>query len=109
MSSSEIVFSKNILLDSDKFRLASEQLTVLAEEMSALRKDISELLGELEKGFDTPAGRKFLKACRNSLLQPMEDQAAVMKHVSDNLSMARSKYESVFMEFQALNNTINQQ
>jgi hypothetical protein len=109
MSSYDTVLSKNILLDSDIFKSAADQFAALSDEMSALRKDIASLLDELEKGFDTPAGRKFIKSCRNGLLQPMDDQAVVIKHVSDNLSMARSKYETVFTEFQALNNIINQQ
>lgn len=109
MSSADIVPSKNILLDSDKFKSAADQLAALSDEMSKLRQSISLLVDELEKGFSTPAGRKFIKSCRDGLLQPMDDQAVVIKHVSDNLNMARSKYESVFTEFQTLNNMIKQQ
>lgn len=98
--------TKDILLDSEEFKVASDQLSVLADDMSKLRQDIEKLLEELRTGFDTPAGHKFMDLCKKGLLQPMEDQALIIKHVSDNLNQARTKYESVFTEFQTLNNTI---
>lgn len=101
-------FTQNILLDDEKFESAVNQFSALSEDMKKLRNDISKLLKELENGFDTPAGRKFVRSCRKGLLKPMDDQAAVIKHVSDNLNMARNRYESVFTEYRALNNMINQ-
>lgn len=101
-----LTFTKDILLDEDKFSAASQQLATLATDINQLKKDISTLLSELERGFDTPAGKKFIASCRNGLLQPMDDQAVVVKHVSDNLTMARNKYESVFAEYMQLNNSI---
>lgn len=106
MTNLSAMFTKDILLDDDKFSNASERFSTLASDIENLRKDISSLLEELEKGFDTPAGKKFVNSCKNGLLQPMDDQAAVVKHVSDNLTMARSKYESVFTEYMQLNNSI---
>ena len=102
----EPAFTKDILLDDDKFVAASEQLVTLSTDIEQLKKDISELLTELEVGFDTPAGKKFISSCKNGLLKPMDDQAAVVKHVSENLTMARNKYESVFTEYMQLNNLI---
>lgn len=99
-------FTKDILLDEEKFSTASQQLATLATDIKQLKKDISDLLSELERGFDTPAGKKFISSCKNGLLKPMDDQAAVVKHVSDNLTMARNKYESVFAEYMQLNNSI---
>ncbi len=100
------MFTKDILLDEDRFQTASDQLSGLSTDIKNLRKDINSLLGELEKGFDTPAGKKFINTCKDGLLRPMDDQAAVVKHVSDNLTMARNKYESVFTEYMQLNNLI---
>lgn len=106
MNSLDIATPKKIVLNSEKFENAAEQFAVLSDEMSKFRRDISLLLEELEKGFDTPAGHRFINTCRKSLLQPIDDQAGVIRHVSDNLKTARSKYESVFTEFEALNNII---
>lgn len=107
MSTVAVSFTKDILLDQDQFQSAANRFEQLSEDMTSLRQDIDKLLEELEKGFDTPAGRKFISSCKTSLLQPMDDMTAVIQHVSDNLSQARLKYESVFTEFQFVNNAIN--
>lgn len=101
------LFSKDILLDEEAFQKASTDYADLAQKMEELQTEISNLLDELEKGFDTPAGRKFIKSCRNGLLEPMRKQSIVISHVSTNLSQAQRQYQSVFKEYKALNNTIN--
>ena len=100
------MFTKDILLDQDKFKTAADQFEILSKDMSDLRSDIDRLLDELATGFDTPAGRKFISSCKSNLLQPMDDQADVILHVSENLRQVRMKYESVFTEFTELNNAI---
>ena len=106
MSAANVAFTKDILLDQESFQTAAARFDALAEDMNTLRRDVETLLNELERGFDTPAGRKFIHSCRNSLLRPMEDQETVIRHVSDNLRGAREQYEPVFAEYQALNRAI---
>mgnify|MGYP003319892664 CR=1 FL=1 len=106
MAGLDMIFSQDILLDSEKFSKASKQFSELSSDMKALKKDISTLIDELAQGFDTPAGHKFVNSCKNGLLQPMEDQAAIIQHVSENLRMAETSYESVFTEFKELNSLI---
>lgn len=106
MSSLDLLFSQDVLLDQDHFQKASAELTALSGEMDTLRQDIDGLLKELEMGFATPAGRKFILSCKENLLQPMKDQADVIQHVADNLTQAQGKYEAVFEEFEALNRSI---
>lgn len=101
------LFLKDILLDEEAFQKASTDYADLAQKMEELQTEISNLLDELEKGFDTPAGRKFIKSCRSGLLELMRKQSIVINHVSTNLSQAKRKYQSVFNEYKALNNTIN--
>lgn len=103
MAGLDMIFSQDILLDSEKFSKASKQFSELSSDMKSLRKDISDLIDELAQGFDTPAGHKFVNSCKNGLLQPMDDQAAIIQHVSENLKMAETSYESVFSEFRELN------
>lgn len=107
MSSVEGLFTKNIVLDQGKFHKAASDFAVLSRQMEQLQKDISTLLVELTRGFDTPAGRRFMDSCQKNLLDQLKDQADVMKHVSDNLKTACSEYESVFTEFGALNRIID--
>ena len=107
MSSVDGLFTKTIVLDQDKFQKASDDFAELSRQMEQLQQDISSLLAELNRGFDTPAGRRFMDSCQKNLLDQLKNQADVIKHVSDNLKTARSEYESVFTEFGALNRTIN--
>ena len=107
MSSVDGIFTKTIVLDQDKFQKASNDFATLSRQMEQLQQDISSMLSELSKGFDTPAGRRFMNSCQKNLLDQLKDQADVIRHVSDNLKTARSEYESVFTEFGALNSTIN--
>lgn len=101
-----VVFNKDILLDNEAFIVAAGRLDELSKNMQELRKEISNLLEELKVGFDTPAGKKIYNSCRNNLLQPMDDQVRVISHVSENLLNAKNSYQSVFNEFEALNNII---
>lgn len=107
MSSVDGLFTKTIVLDQDKFQKASDDFAELSRQMEQLQQDISSLLTELNRGFDTPAGRRFMDSCQKNLLDQLKDQADAIKHVSDNLKTARSEYESVFTEFGALNRTIS--
>lgn len=108
MSPGETLFTQTIVLDQEAFQKASHDLDTLSADMETLRADISNALNKLSVGFDTPAGRLFMKSCKNNLLDRLQDQADVIKHVSDNLNRARTEYESVFTEFEKLNNSIKQ-
>ena len=107
MSSVDGLFTKTIVLDQGKFQKASSDFAELSRQMEQLQQDISSLLSELSRGFDTPAGRRFMDSCQKNLLDQLKDQADVIQHVSDNLKTARSEYESVFTEFGALNRMID--
>lgn len=95
-----------LLLDEQALDTAATKLTALSARMENLRKELRGDLKNLKKGFDTPAGEKFFAACGSNLLQPMEDQAAVLKHISDNLTYAKDQYKSVFDEFDQLNQAL---
>ena len=99
-------FSRDIVLDDEAFNKAVERMEKLATRISTLQTNISNQLSSLEKGFDTPAGKKFFAACGTKLLDPMKDQATIINHVSTNLKMAKTSYDSVFQEFATLNNSI---
>lgn len=98
--------TKDIVLDDEQMKKAAKEYAALADDINKLEKQIDSMLDELAKGFNTPAGRKFIKSCRSSLLQPMKDQALVIDHVSENLKKAQSAYQSVFTEYKKLNSAI---
>lgn len=99
-------FTKDIVLDDEAFNNAVTRMEKLATRISDLQTDINNHLDQLRSGFDTPAGKKFFAACGNKLLEPMKNQALIIDHVSQNLKMAKTSYDSVFQEFSALNSSI---
>ena len=99
-------FTKDIVLDDEAFNKAVSRMEKLATRISTLQTDITNQLENLRSGFDTPAGKKFFAACGTKLLDPMKNQAIIIDHVSKNLKMAKTSYDSVFQEFSTLNNAI---
>ena len=101
------IFKNTIVLDEEAFQKASTDLDDLAVKLQQLKADIEEMLNDLQQGFDTPAGHKFVDACHNTLLDPVSKQAEVLQHVARNLSTAKTSYESVFEDYRDLVNLIN--
>ncbi len=97
---------KDILLDQEAFQQAITKFGDLSIQVQDLRKEIEEMLSTLQKGFDTPAGRKFIQSCQGNLLEPLDRQKAVIDHISETLGQANTAYESVFSEYEQLNGTI---
>lgn len=100
------VFRDDIVLDEEAFSKASQDLAALSQRLQKLDEEISEMLKELELGFDTPAGRKLVGACKKNLQQPMKDQKAVLQHVSRTLADAQNMYSALFREFESLNSAL---
>lgn len=100
------MIEKDIILDQDKFSKAATDMTKLSERIKAFKNEINGALGDLQSGFDTSAGRKFVNLCRNSLVERLDDLADIVDHTKDNLLKARTEYESVFVEYDQVNNAI---
>jgi uncharacterized protein YukE len=95
-----------ILLDQEEFQRAANGFAELSSDLDNIRARIDSMLTRLMQGFDTEAGYKFKKSAENLLLEPMDQQRAVLDHVSEMLGTAREKYESVFNAYQELNDSI---
>lgn len=102
-----IYFPNDILLDEEAFINASKQLEQLSKDIKALEENVRKELGNLQQGFQTPAGEKFIESCETHLLKPLSDQTIVIEHVAKNLVTAKNKYETVFKEYKQLNDNIN--
>ena len=98
----------DVILDEEAFDQASAEFTKLLEDMNALRSDIDTMLNDLETGFNTTAGRKFISSCKDNLITPMEQQAATLEFSATTLKKARQEYEPVFDGYKALNSEIEQ-
>ena len=96
-----------MVIDEDDFETASKEFDELAISISELRSEILDMLEDLRTGFDTPAGRKFYRSCGAGLVLPLYQQAAVVKHISENLRQAKKMYQSVFDEYREIVKYIN--
>ncbi|MBE6717551.1 MAG: hypothetical protein E7573_11610 [Ruminococcaceae bacterium] len=103
----DVVFGKDIILDEEAFDKAVSDFDGLSQKLQNLRNEIEEMMAGLKEGFDTPAGRKFIKACETNLYKPMDDQKLVLDHIASSLKQSKQKYESVFDSYEKLTNTIN--
>lgn len=102
------VFGEDIVLDEAAFEQAITDFNTLADQLQQLRTDIEEMLNVLKAGFNTPAGVKLINSCENNLFKPLDDQKLVISHISTTLAESKQAYESVFREYEALQNAINQ-
>jgi uncharacterized protein YukE len=99
--------TKSIVLDEEAFTKASNDFDDLSQKINSLRKDIESMLDDLQRGFDSPAGRKFMDSCRNNLIKPMEEQKIVVDHISETLRKCTDAYRSVFDEYREVVSFIN--
>jgi DNA repair ATPase RecN len=99
--------TKDIVLVEEAFEKASQNLDELAREVRSLHDDILKALGELQTGFDTPAGRKFIESSKNGLLEQLKKQETAVSNYSSKLSAARQKYATVFSDYNELNKTLS--
>lgn len=101
------ILAKNIVLDEGAFDTAVKEFSELAQQVRTLRNDIEGMLKNLESGFDTPAGHKFIQSCQSNLLEPIDKQQTAIEHISETLTKCRSEYKSVFDEYGELVQLIN--
>lgn len=101
------MFEKDILLDEDAFDTAVTEFADLSTRLQKLRGRLEEMISTLQTGFNTPAGRKFVKSCKNNLFDPMDDQKAVFEHIANTLQGSREAYKAVFTEYEELNSAID--
>lgn len=99
--------TKSIVLDEEAFAKAASDFEDLSQKINSLRKDIESMLDDLQRGFDSPAGRKFMDSCRNNLIKPMEEQKIVVDHISETLRKCTDAYRSVFDEYREVVSFIN--
>ncbi len=98
-----------MVIDEEAFSKASEEFKELADKINSLSKDINDMLTDIKNGFDTPAGKKFIKACESTLLEPLEQQRIVVTHIAENLEYAKSTYQSVFDNYRDVVGSITQE
>jgi hypothetical protein len=102
----DTVFSEDLVIDEEAFTKAILDFAELGKQMQKLREDLEDMMNTLRKGFDTPAGTKFIKSCEKKLFQPIDDQKKVLEHITTTLQESKQAYVSVFREYEQLQTTI---
>lgn len=100
------MFNQDIIIDQEAFAKAINEFEALSARLEKLRIKIEGMMDALEKGFDTPAGRKFLSSCTEHLFQPMKDQKVVLEHLAETLRDAQNEYAAVFTKYDELNTAV---
>ena len=95
-------FDTNIIIDEEAFMKAASQFDELSGKIDSLRADIDDMLNQLKTGFDTPAGKKFIASCENSLIPPLEEQKIVVTHIAENLRYAKQTYQTIFDDYRKI-------
>lgn len=101
------MFNKDILLNDEAFDKAVEDFKALSVSLQELRGKVESMMKTLETGFNTPAGRKFIRSCQDNLFQPLDDQKLVLEHICESLESVKDTYAPVFTEYDELTKSIN--
>ena len=108
MGNMKVFIDEDIVLDKAAFDTAISDFDGLIKQLEGLRSEIEEMLDSLQKGFNTPAGAKFIKSCNDNLFIPLDAQKEVLNHIKETLSESKQKYETVFREYESLQTAIKQ-
>ena len=96
----------DIVLDDNAFNKAVSGFSDISKELNSLRNDIGDMLEDLVKGFDTPAGRVFIESCKKNLLDSLDKQKTVIDYISQNLNDSKTQYQKVFDKYGELQTLI---
>lgn len=96
----------DIVLDEEAFSKAVGEFAELAVQLQGLRDDVDTMLADLQTGFNTPAGKKFISSCKSNLITPLDQQKQVIDHISSTLNEVKGQYSPVFTEYDSLNKQI---
>ena len=107
MNAWKSLFQQDIILDEQAFTDARKQFEELGDELKDLRSEIETLLETLRQGYNTTAGRKFVKSCEKKLTDPLNDQAIVLQHISETLAQVQATYDPVFTAYTQMNDSLN--
>ena len=96
---------RDILLDEDAFKDASDAMAKLKTDTEALKERMKTMYSELKKAMDTPAGDAVEFVSEKSLIKPIEDMLLVIGHISSTLTEIKGSpyYKDVFKKYEELN------
>lgn len=102
------MLKEDICLDDNAFSNAVTQMNSLKKRTDTLRTTLEGMYKDLVTAVDTPAGRAIQVEAKDVLIAPINDMAAVLKHVSETLEAVKGTgyYHDIFVRYQSLNENI---
>lgn len=103
-----MALKEDIVLDSEAFHTASDDMKALKTRTENLRKRLEQMYQEFSTALDTPAGRQVQITAEAVLLKPIDDMLLVIDHISSTLTeiIGTGRYKDVFIKFEELNSNI---
>lgn len=100
--------SQNIVLDSEAFYTAAEDMRALRTRTENLKKRLELMYQELTTALDTPAGKQAEVTAEKVLIKPIDDMLLVIDHISSTLTeiIGTGHYKDVFIKFEELNSSL---
>lgn len=90
------------MIDEEALSSAKTQYATEAKDMQDLKDRLKQAVEDLKTGWDTDAGKAFIKKFEDNLYKNMQLYADTIQHMSDNMGIATSKYDAVFREAEQL-------
>lgn len=97
---------KDLVVDEEKFAAAAADMAALKIRTETLRTTLTTMYGNLTAALNTPAGQELDLEAESALLEPVDNMALVVGHISDTLNMiiGTGYYKDVFTGFENLSN-----
>lgn len=86
----------NLRIDTDAFEKASVELQNDCDRLKTLRTNLKDAFVQLEKDWDSDAGKTFFGKFDKDLLDNLSLYSTVFEHISKNLTTASEMYGEVF-------------
>lgn len=100
-----MLFDRDIQVSEEALESACQMLQTAAQDCNALSLAICDALENLQSGWRTPAGQRFSASAQGCTVY-LQDSAAALNYISQNLHSAKTAYEPVFEKYKALDRTI---
>lgn len=95
----------NLKIDTDAFERASAELQNDCERLKELSNKLKKAFVQLEKDWDSDAGKTFFGKFDKDLLDNLSLYSTVFEHISKNLITASEMYGEVFRAADAIAQT----
>lgn len=94
--------SSILIINKDDLETARKEYAQYAERMETLRSDLEKAVSEIRGAWQSDGGEEFFKKYDDEWLKNFNDYIAVIKHMANNVQVAKNEYQAIFDEVKAL-------